>query len=191
MQSLNFGKYFVVGHSYGGRIAGLIAAQDKEHVLGAILITPLPIKGGEHLIGKSPELFNSLLSAIQSGDADGIAKALLFLDNYVPFRSDLAEGIIANFRHSFFGEDSQMQERAPSLGKDRSSIIPSLRCPLLFFTGDRDLNFAATLAELSLFKDTPPFLHVLHDRGHMFPATHIVECASVINQFLQKHNPNK
>jgi len=174
-------KYFVVGHSFGGRVAGLVAAQDSSHVAGAVLITPLPAKGNPFA--------DAHKSALISGAKDyeifvTIANAM----TTVPPRPQ--RPLLPTFLKSWYADftrsvNTHFAERILSGAKDRSSILfEGIRSPLLFITGDLDFMFTQTLAEVSQFKNTFVNLLSLPNYGHFVPIDNPVEVAKWINEFI-------
>ncbi len=186
LRHLKVHSYFVGGHSFGGRVGGLIAATEEEpsKVLGAFFITPVPIKG------IVPE--KNLLLSIMGGEttAVGVTKVgTAAINSGVPVRLDFGEEYLRAFTRTSKGEESHIETRIRVLDRDRSSIIPSIRAPILFLSGDRDFFFPQTFEELSLFKHTTPNFHSLFGEGHLLTITATVEVATVINKFIQKHAP--
>jgi len=174
-------KYFVVGHSFGGRVAGLIASQDPDHVLGAILIQPLPVRG----FGAPPGHDEFILSA--ANDYNVFVQLFSFWSATPPaaprpFRPHLLKAWHLSASRAI---KAGYLERSRSTETDRSSIIfEGIRAPLLFITGDLDILFRKTLEEFSMFKNTTPRLHCFYNRGHLAPYDDPAEFAKVIDSFI-------
>jgi pimeloyl-ACP methyl ester carboxylesterase len=182
---LSLGKYFVAGHSFGGRISGLIAAQDQDNVVGAVLITPVPLKGmtPAHLQYFLPPTTKALTVRTIAA----ITAAATELNDGFPMRANEAAIFFAGVLRSSTQEGHNSEARAPGFSTDRTAIISQLKCPVLFLVGDRDAFFKETLEELSLFVNVKPNLHCLYDVGHMLVSENTLEVAVVLASFIAKH----
>jgi len=183
---LSLGKYFVAGHSFGGRVSGLIASQDKANVIGAILVTPVPLKGLNSFHDNF--FFPPLTSALIAGTVAAITQTITQINGGNPARVDESAIYLSGIIRSATLEGHNSEARSKAMRTERVSIISQIECPLLFFTGDKDAFFKETLAELDLFEKVKPNLHCLYDVGHMLVTENTLEVAPVIASFIAKHS---
>jgi len=184
-------KYYVVGVSFGGRVGGLIAAQDPEHVLGAVLLVPVPVKGNPLAVAQAEAV------AAAASDFDVFAQSMTAISaappsrTLRPLRPDLFKRLFPDYKRA---AKANSLERTVSMAADRSSIIfEGLHAPLIFITGDSDFFFPMTMQELSLFKNTVPHVHCFYNRGHLLSndGTTPVEIAKVIDSFIADYRPHQ
>jgi len=178
-----YDKYFLVGHSFGGRVSGLIAAQDKEHVIGAVLITPVPVEGYPHM----DLLYQAIVTAVETpGGLEAFANGLNTAPGRPPrpTRKDKLDELVAVFSKSYSGDKEKLKLRTSSMKTDRSSIIYGLTCPVLFITGDHDFFLQQTLGELSKFKNTFANLQCFFNNAHMLPVDNSTDVAKSITDFI-------
>jgi len=185
MKHIGVDKYFVVGHSFGGRLVGLIAGQNKQSVLGAVAITPVPIAGSlldtkgmiaslKTFVAMGPPgvlAFNAVCNVKPADAAKGISR---------PFRTVNVERYYRYLKRALETED--YEARASSMKKDRGSIIKALTAPLLFLTSVDDFFIDQTVKEHEEIPGSK--LQILNDLGHMFPLSHPKEVAEIIVNFI-------
>jgi len=174
-------KYFVVGHSFGGRVGGLIAAQDPDNVLGAVLVAPVPVKGTPLAVHLAPTLVAA---------ANDFEKFTLEITKMsaVP-ESRPRRLLLPHFMKAWFPDfnravSSNFAERAQSMAVDRSFLFEGIHCPLLFVAADQDFFLAQTVGEIGLFKNTFVNLHCFQNLGHWMPCDSAVELSQVLDAFI-------
>jgi len=178
-----YDKYFLVGHSFGGRVSGLIAAQEKEHVLGAVLITPVPVEGFPYI----DLMFQGIDAALEvPGGMEAFANSMNTAPGRPPrpTRKDKLDELVKVFTKSFSGDKDKLKLRTTAMKTDRSSIIYELSCPVLFITGDHDFFLQYTLAELSKFKNTFANLQSFMNNAHLLTVDNPSEVAKAITEFI-------
>jgi pimeloyl-ACP methyl ester carboxylesterase len=191
MKHLNVEKYFVAGHSFGGRVTGMICAMYPDEVLGGCLITnvpfnwPPPPPGQPSMIqvgtmmAATPEGFRTFqaLCDVSPGKPPRNPQILRFFNE---------EGE-KYWRRSTY--DPNAAEREKSMFKDRSEFAKKITCPLLFITADEDFFSPLTLQERASFFPNSA-LHCFSGMGHMFPLIEIAGTAGVLSRWMSRNLPS-
>jgi len=185
MVHLKSEKYAVVGHSYGGRVAGLIAGLDRTHVEAAILITPVPIVGMPE--EQTSAMIPPMKLALQSADLN-VFRGLMAAMNASPtrtggrpFRADF-EAMRKAFRRCLLHPD--FPERIRYSNKDRTAIISTITAPVLLLSCDEDFVFSGTVADRKVLPHAQ--YHCFGGTGHLFPMTDPAGTVAVLQPFIER-----
>ena len=132
------------GHSWGGKLAAIIAATHPEAADGLLLLDPSPASG----IPIPAEMFVDLTFAGELGPWPSIedaANAVRSLPQYVNWNDDLMRAFERGMTR---GTDGMLRARisrdtliaiCAATGKDHSDTIRKVLCPTLFVVADESL----------------------------------------------------
>lgn len=165
-------RILVVGHSFGGLVAALYAAEFPERVAGLVLVAPAPL----HVMPLPPDLFTTVRARLaEGGDVAELAAYDAYLVRYfdLPAVMALDEAALSRFYGGF-----------------RAYYASAVGEPALAGANDGDAGGFAILATYlslgqrrdwrpALGKITAPTV-VLHGRGDLTPEGHTRAFAAAI-----------
>ncbi len=134
------------GHSWGGKVAAIIAAQNPQSVESLILLDPSP--AGE--IAIPPEVAVDMTFAAELGPWDSLeaaCEAVRHLPQYANWDGDreraFARGLIrcANGQWRAIASREAMIAVCAALGKDHSMLVRTIDCPTLLVVADQSLGW--------------------------------------------------
>lgn len=167
------GEYILIGHSFGGRIAILLAAAGDKNLKGVVLTGAAGIK---HPL------------AIRSKIAFFLAKYPAVIFAYPPFSK--ISGLLRKFLYRFAREfDYYKSGRLRGtfrniIGQDLTSYLSKIKIPTLIVWGENDFIVPLVDGELMNDKIKNSRLIVIEKASHKLPYEKPVEFFKAIKPFL-------
>ena len=134
------------GHSWGGKVAAIIAAQNPRAIESLILLDPSP--AGE--IAIPPELAVDMTFGVELGPWDSIeaaSDAVRHLPQYAHWNDDREQAFRRGLVRGVKGEWRAVASRealtaiCAALGKDHSMLLRTIDCPTLLVVADQSLGW--------------------------------------------------
>lgn len=162
IENLNLKRYFLVGHSMGGKVAQLLASRNPKGLAGLVLIAPSPAQG-KQLAAQEQDAMKSAYSTLESTawTIDNILTA-------APLTSPLREQAIAD---SFAGAPEAKKAWPTSMIKeDVSAGLSRIDVPTLVIGGERDKVDSVDLLQSTVVPSLPrAHFSVIIGVGHLLP----------------------
>lgn len=167
LEALRVDRAVLVGNSFGGAVALIVAAIAPERVSGLVLVSA-PAPGLE----PSAELeaaWEAEESAFERGDVEGALAAVLDAWTLPDAPPELRERISAMQRRAYESQDPAAEASLEDPLEDDPSLVSRIDVPSLVAVGEHDMEDFRRGAE-SLARDLPDARHVVIPRaGHLAP----------------------
>lgn len=190
MRSLQIERYYIVGHSFGARVAELMAAQNPNNVVGLVLMTPQPM--GCESRKFIDDLVPIMMPILERADLEQFSHMVARMNSAPgapprPIRTTYMPQWLQYFRRSVYDPASFYMERMDGYTKDRSALLRGLSCPILIISADLDFFFKDTLRELPLYENASVGFHCFHNRGHLYAVEDAAPVAALVRDFVLRH----
>jgi pimeloyl-ACP methyl ester carboxylesterase len=164
-EDINPRKIGLIGHSEGGLIASLVAAEKQEVAFIVMMATPV-LSGeeimyqqfhdvakahgaGEHLIMKQKQFLNQMMEILKTKQDSNITRKKLLI-TYEQFLSEMSSDESAIWREAYnFSEPDNFVNKFTDpwthniLLFDPLPTLMNVKCPILFLFGGKDVQVAA------------------------------------------------
>lgn len=172
LPKLPAGRFVVLGQSYSGPIAALVAARLADRVAGLVLavtfVTP-PL----------PRPFRALTRLIGTGRMPHAMTDWILLNSEPGAARDALHRAIETV------PDSVITARAlAALSADMRGALASVKCPVLALEAKSDRLMLGHVSR-AIAEVAPQRQHVLIDGPHMIMETNVEACAQVIERFCE------
>jgi len=159
--------FFLLGHSFGGRIAIKFAVKYPEKLKGLILVSAAGIRKGKPLISKIVPLF----------------KKFSFLPGYYFFRKVFYKFVLR--KTDYLEAKGTMKETFKKvIAEDLTSYLSKIKIPTLILWGQKDKITPLNNAYL-MNKEIPvSTLEIIPGAGHEINLTHPEELVKFIRDFI-------
>lgn len=174
--ALGLGRYILVGHSMGGKVAQLLASRQPVGLLGLVLVAPSP-PGPMVMPAEAREM---MAGAYRTRDAVGLT-----IDHMLTARPLGPEDREQVIEDSLAGAAPAQAAwpRSTSL-EDITDEVAAIRVPTIVIAGEHDRVDGVELLQAELLPRIPQaVLHVLPDTGHLSPLEVPGEIALLITAF--------
>lgn len=161
--------FFLLGHSFGGRIAIKFAVKYPEKLKGLILVSAAGIRKGKPLISKIVPLF----------------KKFSFLPGYYFFRKLFYKFVLR--KTDYLEAKGAMKETFKKvIAEDLTSYLSKIKIPTLILWGQKDKITPLSNAYL-INKEIPvSTLEIILKAGHEVNLTHPEELVKFIRDFISR-----
>ncbi|HEY2021929.1 alpha/beta hydrolase [Paraburkholderia sp.] len=177
IKALGLGRYVLVGHSMGGKVAQLIASRRPGGLQGLVLVAPSP---------PSPMLLSDEQRVTLSGAYRSRESVEFVIDNVLtakPLDAACREQVVED---SLKGAP-QAKAAWPDIAmrEDITAAVASIDVPTVVISGELDqVDRLATLQAELLPRVPHAAMHVLAGVGHLSPLEAPAEVARIIASFL-------
>lgn len=172
-QKQNLKKFFLLGHSFGGRIAIKLAATHSEKLLGLILCGAAGIRPKR---------------GIRYWSFFALAKIGTFLFSFFPL--SLFESFARRFLYflvrerDYYKAKGVMRETMKKVvEEDLTSFLPKIKVPTLIIWGEKDKVVPVSNAYIMGSKVSNSEVVVFKDAGHALPFQKTKELAKIVREF--------
>jgi len=162
IEAVGGGRYVLVGHSMGGKVAQLVAARKPKGLAGVVLVAPAPPAP----IGVTEQVREAVSHAYDSEEAvlQGIDHMLTHSGLTAELRRQVVEDSLRG------GEQARLAWPRQSMVQDLSADVAAIEAPVLVLAGSHDkVDPPAVLAEHLLPLIPTASLAVLTGTGHLSP----------------------
>ena len=203
-KKLRVSQWVVCGFSYGGGLAQMYAASYPEHVLGLVLISPMPLFESEHFTGEQQKYLSAPEKNRRKDLIRAYAKGVLtteaFLYNlalngdwkrqhyYKPAREEMIRAALYEWVNDI-DFNAVMSEDCGRY--NLGGVFENCPIPTLIYEGRNDLTWGPDKAVA--FKRTHPRAKSIHyeDASHMVFRDVPAAFFSSLNEFTQSLSPLK
>lgn len=144
ISALKVPAYHIVGHSMGGMVAQIVAAQDQGRVLS---LTSLASSGGQaefSSIGAAKAGMSTYLTSYPSKEEAAAAIAAysveFFGDDVQVSEAEIRHQLLGDFERNYCPAGSLRQFWAVMSSGDRANLLKTIRCPVLAILGRSDTS---------------------------------------------------
>lgn len=176
VEALGLGRYILVGHSMGGKVAQLLASQQPDGLIGLILVgssmpTPLVV---------SPEMRERMLTAY--ANRENVEMAIDQVLTAKPLQPADREQVIAD---SLRGAPPAKEAwPVSSSQEDISDVVSNISVPTLVISCELDRVDSVETTKSELVPRIPgAVLEVLAGTGHLAPLESPTDLIRLIDQF--------
>jgi pimeloyl-ACP methyl ester carboxylesterase len=177
INALDLGRYVLVGHSMGGKVAQLIASRRPAGLDGLVLVAPSP---------PSPMLLSAEQRAMLSGAYQSRASVEFVIDNVLtakPLDAARREQVIEDSLKGAPQAKTAWPEIA--MRDDITAAVASIDVPSVVISGELDqVDRIETLRAELLPRIPHAAMHVLAGVGHLSPLEAPTEVAQIIASFV-------
>ena len=169
--------FVLVGHSMGGKIAQLLAAEQPSGLAGLVLVAPSPPTP----MGLPPAIREGMEHAYSS--AASIEATIDQVLTAKPLADELRRQVIEDSLRG--GAAAKIAWPRYTSQEDISAAVSAIAVPTLVIAGERDqVDSVATLETELLTRIPHAVMHVLPGTGHLSPLESPREVAGLIGEFL-------
>lgn len=178
IEHLGLGRYVLIGHSMGGKVAQLVASRNPQGLVGLILIapaTPTP----SHL----PQ--EAKLQQIHAYDnRETVLQTIAFLSARTP-DPETVEQIVQD---SLSGTpEAKLAWPTSAIDEDISAEVSRISVPTLVLAGERDrLDSVAQHRREVIARISGARLEIIPQSGHLLPIDEPVQTARAIDLFVRQ-----
>ena len=178
IQALDLKRYVLVGHSMGGKVAQLIAAQRPDGLAGLVLVAPAP---------PTPIALPQVAREMMAGAYDSPASIEATLDRVLAGKplspGDRAQVIADSLRGA---PQAKKAWPASTSLEDISGMVGKIDCPTLVISGEFDRVDTPEVLKAELMPRIPhATLHVLPGMGHLSPLEAPDQLSDLISSFIE------
>jgi 3-oxoadipate enol-lactonase len=176
VEALRPGRYVLVGHSMGGKVAQFLASQRPPGLVGLVLVAPAP---------PTPQNIPEPAKQAQLhayDNRENALQALAFLTAFPP-SDTLRDQILAD---NFAASSSQAKLTWPtsSAYEDISEVVGEIAVPTLILAGDQDRQDPLEQHQREVLPRIPGAnIKVIRDSGHLMPIDQPHQLAEAIRAF--------
>jgi len=176
-EALHLGRYVLVGHSMGGKVAQFLASQRPPGLVGLVLVapaTPAPQNIPEPAKQAQLHAYDSRENALE---------ALAFLTAQPP-SDNLREQILED---NFASSSSQAKLAWPTLSayEDISGVVGNIAVPTLILAGDQDRQDPLEQHRREVLPRIPgAAIKIIRESGHLIPVDQPYQLAEAIRAFV-------
>jgi pimeloyl-ACP methyl ester carboxylesterase len=178
VRGLEIGRYVLVGHSMGGKVAQLAASRNPEGLAGVVLVAPAPPRPTV-----DPDAAQRRSHAYDSRQS--ISDALERVLTYRPLAAELREQVITD---SLAGNpDALLAWPLHGMTQDITDAAGRIAIPVQVLAGRHDqVDPPASLEENLLPLIAGAWMTVLDDTGHLSPLEVPEQIANEIDKFVAR-----
>ncbi|MWA05139.1 alpha/beta fold hydrolase [Actinomadura sp. LD22] len=176
VRGLGLGRYVLVGHSMGGKVAQLAAARRPEGLAGLVLVAPAPPRPTVDAAA-AEALAHAYDSRATTGDA------LQHVLTHRPLPADLREQVLADSLAAG-GDDARLAWPRHGITADITAAARAIDVPVQVLAGRHDQVDPPASLEADLLPVIPGArMTVIEDTGHLSPLEAPGELATRIDHF--------
>jgi len=177
INALGLGRYVLVGHSMGGKVAQLIASRRPSGLEGLVLIAPSP---------PSPMLLSQEQRATLAGAYQSRESVEFVIDNVLtanPLDALCRERVIEDSLKGAPQAKAAWPEIA--MREDITAAVGAIDVPTVVLSGERDQVDRIDTLQAELLPRIPHAeMHILRGVGHLLPLEAPAEVAQIMANFL-------
>jgi pimeloyl-ACP methyl ester carboxylesterase len=178
VDALDLGRYVLVGHSMGGKVAQLIASRRPSGLQGLVLVAPSP---------PSPMLLSEEQRATLSGAYRSRESVEFVLDNVLtakPLDATAREQVIEDSLKGAPQAKAAWPEIA--MREDITAAVGQIDVPTIVVSGEMDQVDRIETLQAELLPRIPhAAMHILPGIGHLSPLEAPTEVAQIMKGFLE------
>lgn len=166
--------YVLVGHSMGGKVAQLAAADRPTGLVGLILIAPAP---AEPAAAITPEYQQVLSHAYDTDETTAAARDTIL--TATPLNNELEAQVVADSRTGT--PEARVEWPLHGIAQDITREVRNIEVPTLVIAGEHDhVEPVAVLRDALLPYLDHADLHVIPRSGHLIPLEAPAELARIL-----------
>ena len=176
IRKLELKKYFLIGHSMGGKVAQLLASRHPKGLAGLVLVAPAaptPTRFPKEALEQQIHAYDSRETVLQT---------IAFLSARTP-EPEVVQQIIED---SLSGvPEAKLAWPTSAILEDISSEVPKIAVPTLVIAGEQDRLDSIEQHRREILGRIPNSrLEIIADSGHLIPIDEPVQLAHAIGQFV-------
>lgn len=176
IDGLDLGRYVLVGHSMGGKVAQLLASRHPAGLAGLVLVAPSPPSP----MNLPLEFRQSMVKAYDSRES--VLATVQQMLTASPLQPDDLETVVQDSLQGALAAKAAWPLAASQ--EDISAQATLIRVPTLVISGEKDRVDPATVLQQELMTRIPhATLHVLPGIGHLSPLEAPGELSALIRDF--------
>lgn len=201
-KKLKIPQWVVCGFSYGGGLAQMYSATYPEHVLGMVLISPLPLFESEHFVSEQEKYFSEPEKKKKNDLVREYLKGSLSLEAFIynlrlngdwkrqNYYKPSEDEMIRTALYEWVNDADFNSVMSEDCGRyDLRGVFENCPLPTLIYEGRNDLTWGGKKA--ASFKDSHPLakLIVFEDAAHMVFRDVPAEFFSSLTKFTRSIQP--
>lgn len=183
LRELGLGRYVLVGHSMGGKVAQLAASRRPDGLAGLVLVAPAPPR---------PAVDARAADALSHAydDRAAVGDALRHVLTHRPLPADLREQVMTD---SFAaGDDARLAWPRQGITEDITAAASAIEVPVRVLAGRHDLVEPPAVLEANLLPVIPGArMTVVEDTGHLSPLEVPGQIADHLDRFAASLVPDR
>lgn len=193
IDAVTLGPVYLVGHSWGGKVASVVAALLGTRCKSLVLADPAPPKGMNPVVQRFPTLATAVFEPERGPFGDHVAlkrslRKLLYLNRWGALEQRIA---LESFRqesdgcwHAVLPDGAFKEILHNCLYEDTSMFLDQIRCPVLLIRPTYSLSFLP--GELAELRGRPYHLTEQRIQGdHDFNVTNPADMAQILSDWLK------
>lgn len=183
IDTLGLKRYFLVGHSMGGKVAQLLASEQPQGLAGLILVASSPL---------SPMNFPEQQRQQMKSTYANRAAVLWTLENVLT-----GSPVSDNNREQLIADALRLSPEAirgwieTGMGEDLHQKAAEINVPVVIMAGELDRVDPADVVKMHICASYPAAqVHFLADKGHLLPVEAPERVAEIIRGFVMKTENN-
>lgn len=155
--------YVLIGHSMGGKVAQLVAAERPAGLTGLILVAPAPAKPAATI---TPDFQHALARAYDTDESTATARDTIL--TATPLPDDVKAQVLADSRAS--APEARTEWPLHGIAEDITTQAGAITVPTLVIAGEHDHVEPPEILRANLLPHLPhATLHEIPRTGHLIP----------------------